>query len=92
MRRSLLACTFSSAARSSVTSGSTGTRRLAERDAAAGRGALELMFDDLRHAIDLELDGRAPMRRSLASALPRLARITASGVFRLCARLPSVSR
>ena len=70
MRRSLLACTFSSAARSSVTSGSTGTRRLPERGAAAGGGALELMLDDLRHAVDLELDRRGRslrIRAALAS-------------------------
>jgi len=53
-------------------------RCLAERGATTGRGALQLVFDDLRDAVDLELD-RGRRAALLALGAAETARITASG-------------
>ena len=87
--KSLRPYTFSRAARSSARDRRDIDRGLAERRAATRSRASQLVLDDAAHALDLAFTACATAAGSPDEAL---ARSTASGVFRLCARLPSVSR
>ncbi len=83
--KSLCPWTRSRVRRSSCATGRTSHRLASNAGAAAGGGTPQLVFDNGGHAIHLFV---APA--VLLAPPSALARNTASGVLRLCARLPSV--